>query len=112
MLQELLGVQIWLKSVKQFKSYSTFYKFKMAAAAILNFGTSSNAIKPACSASQEPLGVSIGWLSVQRFKSYSFLSKFKMAADFVMESQEVPTVIFFYEVYFDFKFYENWLIGS
>ena len=32
--------------------------------------------------------------------------------DFVMESQEVPTVILFYEVYFDFKFDENRLIGS
>ena len=88
----------------------------MAAAAILNFGTSSNAIKPACSASQDLFGVLIGWKSIQRFNSYSFLSKFKMAAaailDFVMESQEVPTVILFYEVYFDFKFDENRLIGS
>ena len=32
--------------------------------------------------------------------------------DFVMESQEVPAVILFYEVYFDFKFVENRLIGS
>ena len=32
--------------------------------------------------------------------------------DFVMESQEVPTVILFYEVYFDLKFDENRLIGS
>ena len=32
--------------------------------------------------------------------------------DFVMESQEVPMVILFYEVYFDFKFDENRLIGS
>ena len=32
--------------------------------------------------------------------------------DFVMESHEVPTVILFYEVYFDFKFYGNRLIGS
>ena len=61
-LPDLLGVQIWWKSVKQFNSYSTFYKIKMAAAAILNF---------------------------------------------VMESQEVPTVILFYEVYFDLKFDEN-----
>ena len=40
----------------------------------------------------------------------------KMAAtailDFVVESQEVPTVILFYKVYFDFKFDENRLIGS
>ena len=32
--------------------------------------------------------------------------------DFVMESQEVPTVILFYEVYFDFKFDGNRLVGS
>ena len=32
--------------------------------------------------------------------------------DFVMESQEVPTVILFYKVYIDFKFDENRLIGS
>ena len=32
--------------------------------------------------------------------------------DFVMESQEVPTVILFYKVYFDFNFDENQLIGS
>ena len=32
--------------------------------------------------------------------------------DFIVASQEVPTVIFFYEVYFDFKFDENRLIGS
>ena len=31
--------------------------------------------------------------------------------DFVMESYEVLTVILFYEVYFDFKFDENRLIG-
>ena len=88
----------------------------MAAAAILIFGTSSNAIKPACSASQDLFGVLIGWKSIQRFNSNSFLSKFKMAAaailDFVMESQEVSTVILFYEVYFYFKFDENRLIGS
>ena len=36
-LHELLGDQIWWKSVKQFKSYNTLYKFKMAAAAILDF---------------------------------------------------------------------------
>jgi hypothetical protein len=88
----------------------------MAAAAILDFGTSVNLITPSCSASQYPLGVSIGWRSVQRFKSYSFLSKFKMAAaailDFLMESHEVPTVILFYKVYFDSKFDENRLIGS
>ena len=45
-----------------------------------------------------------------------FLSKFKMAAaailDFVMESQEVPTVILCYEVYVDLEFDENQLIGS
>ena len=87
----------------------------MAAAAILSFGTSPNSIKPACSASQDLFVVLIMWISVQRFKSYSFLSKFKMAAaailDFVMESQEVPTVILFYKVYFDFKFDEiGWLV--
>ena len=32
--------------------------------------------------------------------------------DSVMESHEVPMVILFYEVYFDFKFDENRLIGS
>ena len=32
--------------------------------------------------------------------------------DFVMESQEVPTVILFYKVYFYFKFDGNRLIGS
>ena len=32
--------------------------------------------------------------------------------DFVMESQEVPKVILPNEVYFDFKFDENRLIGS
>ena len=32
--------------------------------------------------------------------------------DFVMESQKVPTVILFYKVYSDFKFYENRLIVS
>ena len=32
--------------------------------------------------------------------------------DFVMESQEVPMVILFCEVYHDFKFDENRLIGS
>ena len=32
--------------------------------------------------------------------------------DFVMEFHEIPTVIVFYEVYFDFKFDENRLIGS
>ena len=115
-LPDLLGVQIWWKSVKRFKSYSTLYKFKMAAAAILNFGTSSNSIKLACSALQDPLGVLIGWISGQRFNSYSFLSKFKMAAaailDFAMVSHEVPTVILFYKVYFDFKFDENRLIAS
>ena len=88
----------------------------MSAAAILNFGTSSNAIKPACSASQDLFVVLIGWKSIQLFNSYSFLYKFKMAAaavlDFVMESQEVPTVILFYEAYFDFKFDENRLTGS
>ena len=31
---------------------------------------------------------------------------------FVMEFHEVPMVILFYEVYFDFKFDENRLIGS
>ena len=32
--------------------------------------------------------------------------------EIVMKSQEVPTVILFYKVYFDFKFDENRLIGS
>ena len=32
--------------------------------------------------------------------------------DSVMESHEVPTVILFYGVYFDFKFDENRMIGS
>ena len=32
--------------------------------------------------------------------------------DFVMESQEVPMVILFCEVYHDFKFDDNRLIGS
>ena len=32
--------------------------------------------------------------------------------DFVMESHEVPTVILFYAVYFDFKFDGNRSIGS
>jgi hypothetical protein len=36
-LRELPGVQIWWKSVKRFKSYSTLCKFKMAATAILYF---------------------------------------------------------------------------
>ena len=57
----------------------------MAAAAILNFGTSANSIGPACKASLDLLGILIGWKSVQRFKSYSFLSNFKMAAAAILD---------------------------
>ena len=32
--------------------------------------------------------------------------------DFVIESQEVPTVILFYKMYLDFRFDENRLIDS
>ena len=57
------------------------------------------------------------WVNIgPTVQSYRFLSKFKMAAaailDFVMESQEVITVILFYKVFFFFKFDENRLIGS
>ena len=57
----------------------------MAAAAILNFGTSAKSIKPACSASQDLFDISIGWKSIQLFNSYSFLSKFKMAAAAILD---------------------------
>ena len=88
----------------------------MAAAAILDFVTIFNLTKPARYALQELLGVQIWWKSVEQFRSYTTFYNFKMAAaailDFVMKSQEIPTVILFYAVYFDFKFDENRLIGS
>ena len=80
----------------------------MAATTILNFVTSSNSIKPACSASQDLFDISIGWKSIQLFNSYSFLYKFKMAAAaiwdfFTIFSRRVKR----YNSYLAFKFGGN-----
>ena len=83
----------------------------MAAAAILNFGTSANAVKPACSASQDLFGVLIGWKSFQRFNSYSFYlnSRWQPPPSWILSQSSVQPNrrVKRYRSYLAFKFGEN-----
>ena len=101
---------LW-KSVKWFKSNSTFTKFTMVAAAILDFVTLSSSIKPSRGMLQHLLVFQILWDSVTWLKSYSTFSKLKMAVaailNFVTMSILTKLHVARYSVCLSFKIGEN-----